>query len=312
MSANNWGGQGLHPRGNCEGYMRAASKQKWFEGHGLAHWPHYYTDYGRLLQKRFLDYFLKGEQNGWDKQPPVQLNIRRPGEHYEIRHEDAWPIPRTQWTKYYLDPAGHGLSPEASKVETQLNYHTKGDGITFRTPAFEQETEITGPVAAKFWVSSQTADADLFAILHVYDDKGIEVTFQGALDPRTPVAQGWLRCSQRKLDPALTKPWRPYHAHDEKQPLTPNEVYEVDVELWPTCIVVPKGYRVALTVKGNDYHFAGPPISIPHAFYTFSGVGPFFHNHPKDRPDELYDTWNALHFGPTRQPYVLLPIIPPK
>ena len=31
FSAANWGGQGLHPRGNFEGFVRAASKQKWLE-----------------------------------------------------------------------------------------------------------------------------------------------------------------------------------------------------------------------------------------------------------------------------------------
>src|SRR5262245_26278118 len=31
LSAANWGGQGLHPRGNFEGFMRAASKEKWLE-----------------------------------------------------------------------------------------------------------------------------------------------------------------------------------------------------------------------------------------------------------------------------------------
>ena len=71
-----------------------------------------------------------------------------------------------------------------------------------------------------------------------------EVVFQGALDPHTPVAQGWLRVSHRKLDETLTLPYRPYHTHDEEQPLTPGEVYEVDVEVWPTCIVVPAGYRI--------------------------------------------------------------------
>ena len=71
-----------------------------------------------------------------------------------------------------------------------------------------------------------------------------EVVFQGALDPHTPIGQGWLRASHRKLDKKLTLPFRPYHTHDEKQPLKPGEVYELDIEIVPTCIVVPKGYRV--------------------------------------------------------------------
>ena len=76
LTAANWGGQGLHPRGNFEGFVRAASKQKWLEAHGIEHWTHYYTDYGRELQLRFFDYFLHGKKNGWDKQPKVLLQVR--------------------------------------------------------------------------------------------------------------------------------------------------------------------------------------------------------------------------------------------
>src|SRR5690606_8890412 len=97
------------------------------------------------------------------------------------------------------------------------------------------DTEITGPLAAKLFVSSSTADADLFLVVRVFDPLGREVTFQGALDPHTPIAQGWLRASHRKLDPALSTPYRPYHPHDEMEPLTPGEIYELDIEIWPTC-----------------------------------------------------------------------------
>ncbi|MGA8966153.1 MAG: CocE/NonD family hydrolase, partial [Pseudolabrys sp.] len=64
LSAANWGGQPLHPRGNFEGFFRSASKQKWLEVHGIEHWTHYYTDYGVGLQRKFFGYFLKGERNG--------------------------------------------------------------------------------------------------------------------------------------------------------------------------------------------------------------------------------------------------------
>ena len=64
-----------------------------------------------------------------------------------------------------------------------------------------EEIEITGPVAAKLFVSSDTTDADLFLVLRVFDPHGKEVTFIGSNDPRTPVGLGWLRASHRKLDP---------------------------------------------------------------------------------------------------------------
>ncbi len=131
--------------------------------------------------------------------------------------------------------------------------------MTFLTAPLEDEIEITGPIAAKLWVSSATEDADLFLVVRVFAPDMKEVTFQGALDPHTPIAQGWLRVSHRKLDKKLTLPYRPYHTHDEEQKLDAGEVYEVDVEIWPTCIVVPKGYRIALTVRGKDYVYPGEP-----------------------------------------------------
>lgn len=51
----------------------------------------------------------------------------------------------------------------------------------------------------------------------------------------------------------LVRTYRPYHTHDEKQPLRPGEVVELDVEIWPTSIVVPPGYRIGLTVRCKDY-----------------------------------------------------------
>ena len=117
--------------------------------------------------------------------------------------------------------------------------------------------EITGPVAAKLFVSSDTSDADLFLVLRVLDPAGKEVVFIGSNDPRTPVGLGWLRASHRKLDPERTLPYRPWHSHDEAWPLTPGVPVELDIEIWPTCIVVPPGYRVGLTVRGRDYEYDG-------------------------------------------------------
>jgi predicted acyl esterase len=174
----------------------------------------------------------------------------------------------------------------------------------------KEPMEITGPIAAKIFLSSDTADADVFLVLRVFAPDGREVTFQGANDPRTPVGLGWLRASHRKLDAKRSLPYRPWHPHDEVQPLQPNVAVELDVEMWPTCIVIPAGYRLALAVRGKDYEYPGEPIVIPGLKYTLTGVGPFLHNHPKDRPMHIYGGRNSLHFAPGRQPYVLLPVIP--
>jgi predicted acyl esterase len=184
--------------------------------------------------------------------------------------------------------------------------------VTFSTPPMKAPLEITGPVAAKLFVASDTTDADLFLVLRVFDPAGKEVVFVGSNDPRTPVGLGWLRASHRKLDPALSRPYRPYHTHDQKQPLTPGVPVELDIEIWPTSIVVPAGYRLALTVRGKDYEYDGTDAAVPHAAYPMKGVGPFTHTNPQDRPANIFGGANTLHFAPGKMPYVLLPVIPGK
>ncbi|WPD18528.1 CocE/NonD family hydrolase [Thermaerobacter composti] len=309
LSCGNWGGHGLHLRGNVEAFLRAASKKKWLEIHGLEHWTHFYTDYGLNLQRRFFDYFLKGIDNGWDREPPVWLNVRYPGEEYVLRKEWEWPLARTQWTKWYLDPANSSLSGQIPHKESHATYHAMGQGITFWTPPFEKETEITGPVAAKVFISSSTTDADLFLVLRLFDPEGREVTFRGAVEPAAPVAQGWLRASHRKLDPDLSREWRPYHSHDEYQPLTPGEIYELDIEIWPTSIVVPPGYRLALTIQGRDFEREGETGQLE-TLGRFRGSGPFVHKDPWDRRLEIFGGQVTVYGGASRPSYLLLPVIP--
>ena len=310
LSAGNWGGVGLHTRGNFEGWLRAGSKQKWLEVHGDTHFTHFYSRYGEALQKKFFGYFLKGENTGWDKQPRVSLNIRHPGEKFVLRAENEWPLARTQWTKYFLQPDGKTLSPDAPSQTATLSYETTGNGLTFSTPPMTKDLEVTGPVAAKLRVSSETTDADLFLALRVFDPQGKEVTFIGSNDPRTPVGLGWLRASHRKLDPKLSTPYRPWHTHDEEWPLKPGEPVELEIEIWPTSIVVPEGYWLALTVRGRDYEVDGRDIALPNAPYPMKGVGPFLHIDKDDRPAAIFACRNTLHFASGRQPYLLLPIIP--
>ena len=176
------------------------------------------------------------------------------------------------------------------------------------TPPLAEETEITGPVAARLVVSSAGEDADLFLVLRVFGPDLTEVTFPGHVDPHTPIAQGWLRASHRKLDAERSKPFRPYHAHDQIQPLVPGEPYAIDVEILPTCIVVPPGYRIALTIRGKDYVYSG--LTRSREPRGFTGVGQFRHNDGRDRPPAVFDADVTLHAGPDDTAWLMLPVIP--
>lgn len=311
LSAGNWGGQGLHLRGNVEGFLNAASSQKWLELHGREHWTEFYTDYGVDLQKRFFGHFLKGEDTGWATQPKVLLQVRHVDGRFEERGEAEWPLARTRWTKLYLEPSTSGLAESPGAGETSLSFEASGEGLTFLSAPLAQETEITGPSALKLFVSSTTPDADLFVVLRVFAPDLREVVFQGAIDPHTPVGQGWLRASQRKIDPARSRPYRPYHAHDEAQPLGAGEIVELDIEIWPTSLVIPAGYRIGLTVRGRDYEYGGGSGGRQSNFKNeMRGCGPFLHDEPTDRPAGVFDGITSLHFGEGREPCLLLPVIP--
>ena len=194
-----------------------------------------------------------------------------------------------------------------------VEYEAMGNGVTFTTAPLATDTEITGPMAAKIFLSSTTTDADLFVIVRVYDPQGGELTFMGSTDPNTPIANGWLRVSHRRLDPAKSKPYRPYHPHDRADPMKPGEVYECDVEIVTSCIVVPAGWRVALTIRGKDYEYEGELSEFGKKFhYGTRGTGGMTHNDADNRPAAVFGGKVTLHAGGGRDAWLLLPVIPSK
>jgi hypothetical protein len=291
LSAGNWGGMGLHLRGSTRGFERAASRAKWLTMHDDTHFSLYYAQYGLDLQKRFFGHFLKGENTGWTEQPGVELRTRRADGSVRLRTAETWPLPETEWTRLYLDVSSGSLRTQPASGEASQSYQAGQGGLSF-SYVCPRELEIAGPVAAKLHVESATADADLFLVLRAFAPDGTEVVFQGANDPRVPVAQGWLRASHRALDDAQSRPFLPVHEHDRAEPLNPGTMYELDVEILPTSLVLPAGYTLTLDVQGHDH-----------------APGSFLHNDPLDRPADVYGGTVTLHTGPEHASYLLLPVI---
>jgi uncharacterized protein len=309
LSASNWGGLGLHSRGNFEGFLRAGSKHKWLEVHGLEHWTEFYTSYGLDVQRRFFDHFLKGEDNGWDATAPVQLKLRTL-DGFVPRDEHEWPLARTEWTRLYLDLDGAALSGEEPEGTGSASFAARGDGLLLRTAPLAEDLEITGPAALKLFAGSTTGDADLFVTVHLFAPDGTEELFTTAFEPRAPLAQGWLRMSHRETDPELSLPYRPYHPHRRVLPLEPGEVYEADVEIWPTSVLAPAGYTLGLSVAGKDYEHGLPGRHLVAYGRELLGSGPYWHEHPGDRDRPEFDGTTTLVSAPGKRPYLLLPVIP--
>ena len=83
LSAGNWGALHLHLRGNIEGWLGAASEHKWLVVHTGTHVDPFYSDWGKDLQLRFLDRFLKGQEDRMDGVAPVRLAVRQ-GAHVDV------------------------------------------------------------------------------------------------------------------------------------------------------------------------------------------------------------------------------------
>jgi predicted acyl esterase len=285
----------MHLRGNIEGFLGVSSPQKWLSLHAGKHWESFYLPQYVAMQKRFFNYFLRDEKNGWDKEPKVKIVVRDPrGDRF--RATDSFPIPGTTPQRYYLDAKAGTLSLQPSVDVSEVSYEAMGPGAHFSTAPFVEDVEFTGFVSAKLWVSSSTSDMDIFAVLRALDADGKEIIINGAHEA-SPVSRGWLRVSQRKLDAVRSNELRPFYAHDTVEKLTPSEVYEVHVEIWPTSMVFPKGYRLVLSVLGRDFEFPGIP-------------GRILHNHPQDRDKDEFRGINRILSGGAYDSYITLPFVP--
>jgi predicted acyl esterase len=299
----NWGGLGLHLRGTILGWQGIASRDKWLKVQSGSYFFTFLLPENVALQKKFFDRYLKEIDNGWEREPKVQVAVRAANDTVQRVIDDVrWPLTGTKWTRWHLDAGAKTLASSQPPAAASASYAAIGDGITFTCAPLERELAFAGPIKTRLWVSSSTEDMDLFVTLRAFDPQGREATFFGAVEPKAPVSQGWLRVSQRKLDPRRSTEYQPWHTHDEARKLAPGEIAEVDVEIWPASLALPAGHRIALTLQGKDFERAGETGEQ-------RGSGWFLHDDPRDRPPEIFGGAHTVHTGPGRGSYLLLPIL---
>ena len=136
--------------------------------------------------------WLKGIQNGIMNEPPVHVFVM--GEN-QWHAERDWPLPQTQWTKYYFSSDGHansldgdgilGTNPSSGKPYDAYRYdpatptpspftggHIDGpvdtreaaagdEVLVYTTPPLEEPIEVTGPISAKLYASTSARTARL-------------------------------------------------------------------------------------------------------------------------------------------------------
>ena len=100
---------------------------------------------------RWDDYWLKGIDNGVKDEPPVKIFVMGVN---KWKFENEWPLARTAWTDYYLQPGG-GLSTKPVQGSAEPESFTQKavyedptvHCLRYSTGPLANDVEVTGPLA---------------------------------------------------------------------------------------------------------------------------------------------------------------------
>ena len=290
LECGSWADKGVHTPGSFDAFRRSSSKEKWLYTHGGIKWERYYSEDAKQYQKNFFDYYLKGIDNGWKKTPAVRLEIRDRLDDYEVRFEHEWPIARTQYTKLYLDPGAEALKTAPLANETKVRYNPRSGGSASFELTFDEDTELSGYMIAKLWVSTENADdIDIFVGVRKFDVLGNELQFHGNNGWRGDiVTRAQMRVSLRELDEKLSTPFQPVQKFEGEKRLAPGEIVPVEIALQPSSTLFRKGESMRFYVQGREL-VINPIIGYRHPI----NKGP-----------------HIIHTGGKYDSYLLVPMIP--
>jgi predicted acyl esterase len=282
----------LHSRGSIDGFERVASTERHLVTHRSGKWATFYSDDAKAMQLQFLDRHLKGLDR--PVLPRVTLEVQESADRIvEVRAEDEWPLARTRWTALHLSAAG--LVNDVPVVSGGARFRIRDGGVRFGH-TFTDDTELTGPMALRLFVSvDDTDDVDLVVGVEKWRG-GRYVAFEGSYGfGRDRVTTGWLSASLRALDEARSRPYQPVPAFTRRQPLQPGEVVPVDIPLGPSSTRFRAGDQLRLVVAGRWLWPRNPLTGQFPAAYRTRSQGAC-----------------TLHWGPERDARLLVPVVPPR
>jgi uncharacterized protein len=218
---------------------------------------------------RWYDHWLKGIDTGVMNEPPVKIWVMGAN---EWRYGQDWPLPETQWTKYYLHswqrlrkepftPSGRdaydGPDGFLQMPPTQTNTVQR---LRYMTDPLSEDTLIVGPISLYLWASIDQEDTNWIVILK---DVGPDVSVRTAREGETEVPEGllereltrgWLKASHRALDPKRSTPWKPWHPLTRKarKKVVPGEINEYAIEILSTANLFRKGHRICIDITSLD------------------------------------------------------------
>jgi predicted acyl esterase len=241
---------------------------------------------------RWYDHWLKGKDTGVMDGPPIKLFVQGTN---EWRYESEWPLARTKWKKLFLR-SRHRLLPDPEPFDTAsvppdgfyqapLFVTNRVLSLTYATPAFEQDTEVTGPIGLYLYAVIDTEDTNWIIRMFDVDPTGKKVL----------ITTGWLKASQKELDESKSKPWAPHHPHTRSIPIKPGEMNEYAIRVYATSNVFRKGHCMELEIRNQEDPF-DPLLGVlpPDAFHLNSARA----------------TFHKIYRDKTHQSHLLLPFIP--
>lgn len=205
---------------------------------------------------RWYDHWLKGIDTGMIDESPIKIWVR---EAEAWKYSNDWPLPETIWTDFYLS-ADHRLRKEnpafpeakpdrfthkpvlpltrlASPIDPMPEF------LSYTSDAFEEDTEVIGPMALYLYASMSGEDGDFIVKVKDVSPDGSEFV----------LSRGWLKASHRELDEEKSQLWQPYHPHTSAVPVIPGEINQYAIEIRPIANLFRKGHKIKLEIWGCDY-----------------------------------------------------------
>ena len=265
----------MHGMGAIRGWLEVQSDQKWLRWHP---WQEWFDIWGNPQANKelgqFLDHFLKGADNGWEKTPRVRMGVLKFGEKAPLENvvEEDFPIPRTRYKKAFLEADGKLSLDKTPETAQKISYDSEsGEHISF-THTFPEKTQIVGmPKAVLYMSCDDFDDLDVFLLLRKISATGEEmlnlnIPWKGLPvskisdipdDIRTEVIlyagpTGIQRASMRAIDwsKSMHENW-PYYPMDKVEKVPKGEIVCLEIGIWATGIEFEAGESIRLQVCGK-------------------------------------------------------------
>ena len=162
------------------------------------------------------------------------------------------------------------------------------DVLSFATPSLEKDTEVSGAITVTLYVSSSAVDTDFTAKLVDYYPPSPDYPDGYAMN----IADGIVRARLRHFS-QQGPGYRRLYAQSE-QPLTPNEIVEVTIDLWSTSVLFQAGHRIRLDIASSNF----PRFDVnPNTGEKFA-----------ERRLPPVVARNTIHMGPDYPSHIIFPI----